>query len=175
MAVQVGGGNVEIDGYAATMGNFRKSHDGNSAALINLIHGRRADLPLPAYDPDHADHQFPLMIYSPNGEKVVGQSLKGLTGQARVAAAEQNEAELTAALKAGYRRAPYAKPQVAVLDPAVEKQALVDRNKELEGKIVALTDQHMSLKTMFENVMAKLGGASVSDDDGAKKTAKKGA
>jgi uncharacterized protein YPO0396 len=46
---------------------------------------------------------------------------------------------------------PYLKPQVAVLDPAVEKKAMLEKNQELEGKLVAAND---TLSKVLERLAA---------------------
>jgi hypothetical protein len=141
MAVEVLGVQGSVDGYGDSMEAFRSAHINNSNILLNLLEGKKKNAPRPAYDPAHPDNQWPVMVYHPEkGEKVVGQSLVGLSGKLRDAAEQDNKDVLAATLKAGYRNEPYPKPQIAVLDPATEKKMLQDQLAQQAGQIVAVTD-----------------------------------
>ncbi len=81
------------------------------------------------------------MVYHPEkGGLSVGKSLVGLMGGARAEAERENKAALAQSAKNGYRAEPYLKPQIVVLDPALEKAELKRKNDELQGQITALTD-----------------------------------
>lgn len=124
MAVEVLGVPGESNGYGDSMDAFRDAHRNNSRIILNLAQGRKKNAPAQDYDPDHPANQWPLMVYHPaKGEKTVSSA-----------------AELKQAKADGYRNEPYLKPQIALLDPAAEKAALVAKNQELEGKLVATQD-----------------------------------
>ena len=154
MSVEVIGIPGESNGYGDSMDAFRGAHENTSRIILNLAAGRKKNAPAPIYDPSHPDNQWPVMVYhSANGEKVIGTSLAGLVGAARTQAERENKAALAQAIRDGYRQEPYQKPQIAVLDPAAEKQALADRNKELEGKIVAQQDLLAKLQASVEKLL----------------------
>jgi len=155
MAVEVIGVPGESNGYGDSMDAFRNAHRDNSRIILNLAQGRKKNDPAPAFDPAHPDNAWPLMIYHPEfGEKVIGQHLNHLDKSVRMHLEGQNKAELAAALKAGWRKEPYVKPQIAVLDPAVEKAAMKAKNDELEGKIVAQADELSKLRQAVEKLLA---------------------
>lgn len=147
MAVQVFGDAVDIDGHEKSMGQLRSSHAQNTAGLLNHAEGRKVDAPRPQYDPKHAHNAWPKAVYHPaKGTLVIGKSLKGITDKRLYdQTAEENQQALDKALSndqwsGGYRMEPYPKPQIAVHDAAVEKQQMLDRQKEQDGKITMLTD-----------------------------------
>lgn len=147
MGVEVLGVPSEGNGYGDTMDAFRDSHKQNSRILVNLAMGRKKNAETPPYDPAHASNKFPAMVYhAARGEKIV-----------------ESEHELNVALKDGYRKEPYAKPQIAVLDPASEKKALLDRNQELQGQIVAQGDQIAKLQAAVEALAS--GKSDASDEE----------
>ena len=152
----IGGGKYERDGFKESLNNFRRAHEANSAQLLNIAAGREKDDPLPEYDPDHADNQWPTVMYHAEyGAKIIGKSLVGLTGAHRRETDVENKAALTAAEKSGYRAEPYRKPKVAVLDPESEKAALLARNKQLEGMINAQTDEVAKLREAVNKLLSK--------------------
>jgi hypothetical protein len=156
MAVETIGMGGEINGYGDAMDAFRSSHEQNSRALINLAAGRKKNAVIPPFDPQHPDNQWPVMVYhAEKGELTVGKNLLGLVGIVRQDAEKTNKAELNAALKAGYRTEPYKKPQVVVLDPAVEKAAILAKQNELQGIIVAQNDVNQKLMARLEALEKK--------------------
>ncbi len=159
MAVQVLGIGEEVDGYGDSMEEFRKTHEANTAVLLNLTEGKKKNEPRPAYDPLHRDNQWPVMVYHPEkGEKVVGKSLKGVVETKDKDAIERaNNAALQDAKKQGYRSEPYPKPQIAVLSPEAEKKAQADENARLKGQLVAMEDR-------FNKLIAKLEGEPAKED-----------
>lgn len=142
MGVDVLGIAGEVDGYGDSMEAFRTAHASTANQLLNLAEGKKKNAPRAAYDPDHPDNQWPIMVYHPEkGELTVGKSVVGLDGNRRREVTVANQKALDQALtKDGYRKEPYLKPQIAVHDPAVEKAALQARIQEQDGKIVALSD-----------------------------------
>jgi hypothetical protein len=66
-----------------------------------------------------------------------------------------NKAALTQAQREGFRLESYLKPQIAVLDPALEKAALIAKNAEFEGKIVAQADELLKLREAVEKLLNK--------------------
>lgn len=156
MAVEVLGVPGESNGYGDSMDAFRNAHRDNSRIILNLAAGRGKNDHAPAHDPTHPDNQWPVMVYHPEkGEKTIGVNLLGLKGAARKEAEQANEAALTLAVKLGFRSDPYLKPQIAVLDPAVEKAAIIAKNHELEGKIVAQADDISKLRILVEKMLSK--------------------
>ena len=154
MGVEVIGVAGESNGYGDSMDAFRSAHENNSRIILNLAAGRKKNEPAPAFYPSHPDNAWPVMIYHPEfGEKVVGQSLLHLDKSVRGHIEGANKAELAQLLKAGWRMEPYQKPQIAVLDPALEKAALVAKNRELEGKIVAQADEFSKLRALVEKLL----------------------
>jgi hypothetical protein len=146
----------EINGYGDAMDAFRASHEQNSRQLVNLANGRKKNAVIPSYDPDHPDNQWPLMVYHPEkGELAVGRNLVGLVGIVRADAEKTNKAQLADALKSGYRKEPYLKPQVVVLDPAVEKAAMLAKQNELQGVIVSQNDVLQKLMARLEALEKK--------------------
>jgi len=153
MAVQAFEQNFGIDGHEQSVETFRNAHHGNTAALVNLMEGKKTNAPRPVYDPDHQDNQWPVMVHhAAKGELTVGRSLKGVEdARLRAQIVKDNESALATTLKTGYRAEPYIKPQVAVHDPATEKAALIKRNQELEGQVTAQGD---ALARMDERLKA---------------------
>ena len=154
MGVEVIGVVGETNGYGDSMDAFREAHNGNSRILVNLMNGRKKNDFTPPYDPRHPDNQWPKMMYHPaKGELIVGKALIyfepgpfgsriqfSLGGETRKQTEEDNLEAVKEAQINGYRAEPYLKPQIAVLDPAVEKAALLAKNQELEGKVTAAND-----------------------------------
>lgn len=143
MGVEVLGVANEGAGHGDTMDSFRNAEIQNSKILINLASGRKKNAVAPHYDPTHADHAWPKMLFHPGeGERTVGVTLFGIKDEdARDAQEKANKKAETQAKADGFRDEPYAKVQIAVLDPAAEKKALLDKNIELEGKLATLADQ----------------------------------
>ncbi len=154
----------EMNGYADSHADFVAAHELNTRALLNLADAEaqkaagvpvtiKKNDPRPAYDPAHSDNHWPLMIHhAQKGEKVIGKSLKGLAGRSRLEQEQSNKKELEAHLdpKAGWRREPFPKPQVAVLDPATEKAHMLERNRMLEGLIVQQNDLVQKLSARLD-------------------------
>lgn len=141
MAVEVLGMPGETNGYGDSMDAFRNAHETNSRVLLNLANGRPKNATTPAHDHNHPDNRWPVMMYHPEkGSNIVGLSLAGTVGVVRTDREESNREAVETLLKLGWRMEPYQKVQIALLDPATEKAALVAKNRELEGQIVSLTD-----------------------------------
>lgn len=154
MGVEVIGVAGEVDGYGDSMEAFRTGHATNANILLNLAEGKKKNAPREPYVPDHPDNQWPVMVYHPaKGEKVIGVNLLGLNGTTRKQAEADNKTALAQSVKDGYRAQPYIKPQIAVLDPAVEKAAMLAKNQELEGKIVAQADDLAKLRAAFDKFL----------------------
>jgi|SRR5579872_2549833 len=154
MGVEVIGVVGETNGYGDSMDAFRDAHNANSRILVNLMNGRKKNDQTPPYDPRSEDNQWPKMMYhAAKGELIVGKALiyfepgpfgsriqVSLTGAAREQQKKENAAAMKEAITNGYRHEPYQKPQIAVLDPAVEKAAALEREKILQGQLVAAND-----------------------------------
>lgn len=139
------------DGLADSLADFQKAHFENTVGILNAADniGKPSDLqvkvnaPRPAYDPNHPDNQWPTMVHhAALGELAVGTNLKGIEdANRRKSILAANQAAYRDALERGYRDEPYPKPQIAVMDPAVEKAELRRQNAELQGQINAMQDR----------------------------------
>lgn len=130
-------------GHQKSHAAFKKAHEENTNALINLAEGKPGDEARPVYDPQHPDNHWPIMLHHhERGELTIGRTLKGITDPAlrREVLEDNHQAKKNAIKVMGYRSEPYVKPQIAVLDPAVEKAALQKQLAEQQGQIVALSD-----------------------------------
>lgn len=131
----------DMGGLKESIAEFRKHHDEVAQALLNISgigteKGRVVDKNEPRPEYEHQD--YPRMVYHPvKGEEI--------------ALYEKHEAQL---VKAGYRREPYPKPQVAVADPATEKKLLLDQNQELRGQISILTESFQQLQAQLAELTA---------------------
>lgn len=151
MSVQVLGLPGEIDGYADSMDEFRRAHDTNTTGILRVMLKLGKRDPLPVYN--RADHDWPMMIYHPvKGELTIGRNLSGLQGKQRESIERENQELLKENLKIGYRREPYAKPQIAVLDPATEKMQLKRENDELRGHVVQMSDTLTRMQEAIERL-----------------------
>lgn len=154
MSVEVLGVAGDVDGYGDSMAAFRDSHEQNTRVLLNLAAGRKKNAPLPAFNPQHPDNAWPVMVYHPErGEKTIGVNLLGLVGGPRQQAERDNKAALAQAQKDGYRAEPYVKPQIVVLDPALEKAAMKATNDALQGQIIAQADELAKLRSAVEKLL----------------------
>lgn len=147
MGVEVLGNGSEVDGHGDSMEAFRNGNNSNANMLLNVTEGKKKTAPRAVYDPRHPDNEWPKMLHHPEkGGVVFGLSLLGVKDPAeRKRIVRDNEEAVSMALKAGFRPEPYMKPQIAVLDPAVEKAEMLRKNQEMEGRITALTDLVMKL------------------------------
>lgn len=152
MSVQAFGEQFDGNGFDKSWEAHVTSHVQNSNALLNLAEGKKMSTLRPFYDPSHPDNQWPLMLHHPaKGELAVGTNLKGVSEPlTRQRIQRENEAAVKGALAGGYRREPYLKPQVAVMDPAAEKQALLRRNQELEGQLATTNDMLQKLSARLD-------------------------
>ena len=73
------------------------------------------------------------------------------------------------ALASGYRLEPYLKPQVVILSPEVEKQKLIDQNKELEGKFATVLDIARKQQEQLNLMEKKLAEMSLAQPEDAPK------
>ena len=150
MGVEVlGAGGGEVNGHGDSFEAFVQANESNARMLLNVAEGKKKSTPRPAYNPDHEDNAWPVMVYSTDPAKpemTVGKSLVGITDpRERKQIEEDNKVAYKKAVSAGYRDEPYAKPQIAVLDPAAEKIELKRKNDELQAQINALADQMAKL------------------------------
>lgn len=138
----IGAINEGTGGLKESQSAFRKHHHDVGDALLNISGIGTAtgeavdkDEPRPAYE--HQD--YPKMLFHANGsEKVV-----------------RNEKEHKAAEKLDFRTVPYPKAQVHVGDPQAEKKELLDRNRDLEGKISILTENFEKQQAQLAELLAK--------------------
>ncbi len=142
MSVEVLGVANEIDGHGDSMEAFRSANDQNANHLLNVTEGKKKNTPRPLYNPNHPDNQWPKMRYhAEKGQLTIGKSTKGVDdARQKAQIVKDNEAALKAAEAEGWRSEPYQKPQIAVLDPAVEKVRQQQEMTELRGQLVAMQD-----------------------------------
>ena len=133
-----------MGGLKESMAVFTKHHKEVGDALLNIsgigtVDGQMADKDEPRllYNPN--DHRWPTRVHHSDGRE---QDVA-------------DKAELDAAVKAGFRREPYRKPQVHVADPATEKKALMDQLADQRQQNVVLTDQ---LTKLADRLSALEGG-----------------
>jgi len=119
--------NDGMGGLKESTAKFRKHHKDVGDALLNIsgvdtVSGGPVDKDEPR--PTYHRQEFPKMIYhAEKGEYIVG-----------------DKAELDEYLADGWRKEPYSKPKVVVLDPAVEKKAVMDENARRRGQLATQGD-----------------------------------
>lgn len=125
----------DMGGQKESQGKFRKHHQEVGDALNNIAEGIDKDEPRPGY----TFKRFPMMIYhSDQREQVV-----------------DDEVELKQYLAAGFRKEPYPKPKVYVSSPELEKQALLDNNRNLQGQITTRDDLIARMAARLDALEAK--------------------
>ena len=135
VGVSVMGMVKDMPGQKKALNEFVSHNKRVGDALMNLEDGMDEDDPRPAigYVP------YPKMLFhATHGEIIVA-----------------NKEEQKAREGEGYRTTPYEKPRVVVLDPAVEKKALVDENRELKGQITMLTDLMSKMEQRLDSIDKK--------------------
>ncbi len=154
-AVQVQGlpGKATGGGTKEAQVKFRKHHIEVGDALLNLAEGIDQDEPRPQY----VKQEFPMMVYHPEKGELIVEGMEDLPG---------GQLGLKSALKAGYRRQPFQKVAVAVLDPATEKLELLAKLRQKDGEIATLTDLVLKINTRLEKLEK---GEDDADDDPKKK------
>lgn len=139
-------GGVQVEYGLKTAQKVQVKHNEDVAAALLNISGVgtvtggpvHQDENRPAYV--HAD--FPCMLYKPYpGEK----------GQLVVL----HKAEMEQALRDGWREKPYPVVQVEVNDPAREKKALLDKNNELESKLIQQAEALEKMQAQMAELLAK--------------------
>ncbi len=153
MAVEILGNGGEVNGYGDSMEAFRNADRMNANALLNHMERKPKNAFRPEYDPRHPDNQWPVMLYhAEHGEKVVGVNLKGLEGFMREDAEKRNKEALKKMLSDEWQYEQFMKPRVAVLDPAIEKAALIARAQHAEGQVVALNHAFIKLEERLNSL-----------------------
>lgn len=157
MAVQAFDKNFGIDGHSKSLKQFRRAHEDNSGALINLAEGLDTDAPRPAYDPANPDNQWPLMVHHPaKGELTIGTNLKGVSDpKERDRIMRSSNKALDGALASGYRLEPYVKPQTAALSTAEQLHASLKREEDLKGTLAVLFDRQEKLQASIDALPTK--------------------
>lgn len=142
MGVHAPNEQMGADGLGESLAAHVESHESNTKQLLNLADGKKKTDPRPFYNPDHPDNAWPVMVHHPaKGELTIGRTLKGVTNAAeRAQITKLNDKAKVDALASGYRVEPWAKPQIAVLDPATEKAAMLKQNEDLRGQLAVLQD-----------------------------------
>ncbi len=145
MGISVFGGMQQAGGLKQALKEHREHHKKQADELLQLTDGLDHNEPRAAY----VHLGFPKMLYKPDpgekGEKVV------LTA-----------AEMAVAVENGWREEPYPRVQIAVLDPATEKKALVDQNNQMAAQIVMqnesmlkMQEQQKEMAAMMAELMSK--------------------
>ncbi len=131
MSVAVMGGVATEFGLKTAQTVQRKHNQDVAEKLLNISGiGTQGGQPVHMDDPRpaYAHQQFPKMLYKPDpgekGEKIV------LT-----------QTEMAVAIQDGWREEPYPRVQIAVLDPASEKKALLDTNNQLQSQLIKMQEQ----------------------------------
>jgi hypothetical protein len=125
-----------MGGLKESQAKFRKHHGEVGDALLNIsgvgtATGAAVDKDEPR--PGYQHQEFPKMLYKPNEEVIV-----------------TNKADMDAHLRAGWRDEPYLKPQVAVLDPATEKKALMETNAQQQAQLTVQNEMIQKLQARLE-------------------------
>ena len=128
--VTVLGVQKEMGGLKESMAAWRRNNVEVSNALLNITEGKDKDEVRQSY----VFQPYPTALYRPDKMEFANSS--------------QEKANL---IQRGFRPEPYPKPQIEVLDPAVEKKALQDKNNELQGQIIRQQD---ALSKMMERLEA---------------------
>lgn len=135
MSVLTTGLPKDMGGHKKSQAEFALHNKRVGDALMNLEEGRDEDDPRPAY----VYQPYPKMLFHhEKGEIIVA-----------------NKDEQKIKESEGWRTTPYEKPRVVVLDPAIEKKALMDENRELKGQIVHQTDLLSRLEARLESLEKK--------------------
>lgn len=132
----------EMGGLKESLAKFRLHHQQTADVLLNISGiGTPKNQPLDQDDPraPYVYQPYPKMLFHANGDEKIVADPK-----------EQALAE-----KAGFRTTPYEKPRVVLEDPAAEKQALLARNKELEGKLTVQNEMLQKLAARLEALETK--------------------
>ena len=127
--VSVIGVNDGMGGLKESQAKFRKHHEEVGAALMNIsgvgtATGDKVDKDEPR--PGYQHEEYPFMLYKAGEE--LGRVVK-------------SKAERDEAMKEGWRVEPFPKPQVEVLDPATEKKALMEQNRQLQAQLQKLIER----------------------------------
>ena len=122
-----------MGGLKESLAKFRKHHHDVGDALLNISgvgtpNGESVDQDEPR--PTYVHQDYPRTMYHADLRQETVQD-----------ATEQKALEAQ-----GFRTKPYARPQIAVHDPATEKKELVDRNRELQGTISQLLERLEALE-----------------------------
>ena len=135
MPIQVFGGMQQAGGFKQAMKEHRMHHQKQGDELIQVSNGLDHNEPRAAYE----FQPFPEMLYKPDpGEK----------GQKVV----MNETEKAIALQDGWRVESYPVVQVAVLDPASEKKALIEHNNQMAAQLVQQNELMQKMAARIEAI-----------------------
>jgi hypothetical protein len=133
-SVRVSGVVTDVEGLPEAMKTFRQFARDTGDSLNNIAEGLKHTDDRPPYQ----YRPFPKAMYHPEGDISI----------------VDDEAEMEQYKQKGYRTDPYPKPQVKVEDPATEKKLLMDRNRELEGKLAVQNDLLLKLAGRLEAIEA---------------------
>lgn len=127
MSVTVMGGITTEGGLKEALAVQRRHNAQVAEALLN-ISGVGTVTGGPVHKDDarkpYVHQEYPKMLYKPTEEKVV-----------------LHEQEMKDSIVDGWRAQPYPKVQIAVLDPATEKKALLDTNNQLQAQMIRMQEQ----------------------------------
>ncbi len=139
--IQAYRGDMKTGGHKESMAKFTRHHAEESAQLLNISGIGTVDaegnknVPVDKDDPrmPYVHQSFPVMVYHAERKPAIGTCEPG-------EAVAQNQEELDALLKKGYRDQPYPKATAALEDPRQEKAALQQELKEKDGELARLRD-----------------------------------
>jgi hypothetical protein len=139
--VTVLGVNSGMGGLKESLTKFRKHHEEVGDALMNVsgvgtVTGDAMDKD--EVRPPYVHAEWPRMYFHADGRQEVA---------ATPADGEAFEAR-------GFRKAPYLKPQIAVLDPATEKKALMDTNAQLQAQITRQNEVAARQQEQIDQLLA---------------------
>jgi hypothetical protein len=139
-SVTVTGMGNDMGGLKESLTAFRKHHKEVGAALLNISGvGTVTGGPVDKDEerPAYRHQEWPIMLYHADGREVIVGDPDAPEGR--------NKADIKAHLDLGFRREPYVKPQIQVLDPATEKKELLATNRQLQAQITLMNEQLQKL------------------------------
>ena len=142
--ITVLGVNDGMGGLKESLAKFRNHHKEVGDALMNIsgvgtATGEAVDKDEPR--PGYTHHDWPKMMYHADGRSEI----------------VLNAVELKERKETGFRLEPYARPQVAVLDPATEKKHLMEIVNQATAEKTILAEK---LEKLMERLQALENGKS---------------
>ena len=140
--VQVMGIPRDMPGLKGSLATFTKHHIEVGDALLNIAgvgtkDGKMADVEEPR--PRYVHQDFPKMLYHADGREEIVDGPDAM---------KEIEAK-------GFRTLPYPKPQVAIEDPKVEKQRLIDDAAKARADLAKSTEIMQAMMARLEALEAE--------------------